>query len=54
MVKVDGSKWPEMKKELTENGTLAFGALPLLEHKDKKIVQTLAIARYLGRLYNLY
>lgn len=39
---------------MIEDGTLPFGTLPLLEHNGKKYVQSLAIMRYLGKLFDFY
>lgn len=50
---IEPTIWKDLKKELTENGTLAFGQVPLLEHNGKKIVQSNTILRYLGREYIL-
>lgn len=52
--RISWTEWPEVKKKLTEDGTLPFGTLPLLEHNGKKYVQSLAIMRYLGRTLDLF
>lgn len=50
----EGQQWPEIKKKLYDDGSLAYGSVPMLENKGNKIVQSLAIGRYLGRQYNLF
>lgn len=47
-------RWRTMKKELTADGTLPYGQLPLLQHGDRKIVQSNTILKYLGRLYYIF
>jgi len=44
----------EDMKTLKLSGDLAFGQVPLLRHGDFKLVQSNAIIRYLGRLFNRY
>lgn len=48
----NGAQWPEIKKKLYEDGSLAYGSVPMLENRGNKIVQSLAIGRYLGRQYS--
>ena len=45
--------WPAEKEEMTKNGTLPFGQLPVLHIDGMDIVQTLAIYQYISRKYSL-
>ncbi|XP_070495369.1 uncharacterized protein [Chironomus tepperi] len=46
-IRYDAEAWPEAKKNMP------FGQMPVLEIDDKKIVQSGAICRYLGKLVGL-
>ena len=46
--RIDGAKWAELKPQAE------FGQVPLFEHDGKKLVQSIAILRYIGRLYDMY
>jgi glutathione S-transferase len=49
--RIEHSEWLAKKPSLEKN--LPFGQIPLLEFGDVKMCQSLAIARYLARKYNL-
>jgi glutathione S-transferase len=46
-VRINHADWPQLKEKTP------FGQLPVLEHNGKKVGQSIAIARYLGKLVKL-
>jgi len=49
--RIEHSDWPAKKSSIEKD--LVFGQIPLLEFGDVKLCQSLAIARFLARKYNL-
>jgi glutathione S-transferase len=46
-VRIKREEWPQLKE------TTPFGQLPVLEYKGRKVGQSIAIARYVGKLVKL-
>lgn len=53
-IRIKMDEWPELKAKMIDDGSLAYGSIPLLVDGDNKIVQSGAISRYLGKKLNLY
>eukprot|EP01100_Stratorugosa_tubuloviscum_P003069 TRINITY_DN1724_c2_g1_i1.p1 TRINITY_DN1724_c2_g1~~TRINITY_DN1724_c2_g1_i1.p1 ORF type:complete len:221 (+),score=124.31 TRINITY_DN1724_c2_g1_i1:114-776(+) len=54
MHNVEFGQWPEMKRKGLEDGSIAFGQLPMLEDNGFHIVESNSIVRHLARKFNLY